>query len=819
VTPYRRPLMLFVPPLLGALVWLYTSLRTAEPLYTGVVPLAGLEAPVQLSFGPHAVPSIQARDVPDLLFAQGYQVAAERMWQMDLLRRLAQGRLAELLGAGALPVDRLYRTLGLGAAARRALADLAPPYRAWLAAYAAGVNAYQAQAARRLPLEYRIIRSRPAPWQPADSLAIGTYMAWALSYDVRRELVFLRLAQRLGNRRAAELLPSDMGVPAPRDAADLPRLTALPRLGGLAGRLASLLGLPARWGLPVPTAASNAWALSGAHTTDGGSLLANDPHLAPSTPGIWYELELQAPGLHLAGVALPGVPLVLIGHNPDLAWGFTTSNADTQDLFIERPSPDGIRVERPGGTWEPVQMRTEWIRVRGRARPVPLVVRSTSHGVVLNGVLGNVTGTSMDLPALDTRELLALRWPIELPDRAFAGFADLATATTLAQARAAGREITLTSQNLMLAHRDGGIAWEITGRLPLRGRGSGAFPSPGWEPGYGWTGYVPAADNPGRSAPPDGVLITANNRTVPVDGPVKVSHSWSAPYRARRIAELISEGPPQDAASATRMQLDRVSLQARGYLAALGRLLPRLRARAPQAAHIAERDLLPWDGTFSGDSRPAALFTLLRPALYRALYGDELAGDLDALMDLELALYSPLDEAILSGKSSFWDDRNEAGTQDAVDVWARALREADRALTRLLPGRSEQRLDRLHSVTFPHALARIPLLGPLLSVGPIPLGGDAATINLAKASPVAPREVLFIPSCRMVLRPADWPAARVVVPPGQSGHPLSPYYADQIDDWLSGHPHALPWGGPRADKQLGLLTLVPAQMPSQGQAQ
>jgi penicillin G amidase len=822
-----KPLILLLPAvlLLAGAAWLAVLVRVAEPPYSGDVALPGLVAPVTVRFGPHAVPSIDAGTIEDALFAQGYVVASERMWQMDLMRRLAQGRLAEVFGEDALPADRFFRTIGLGAAARRSLAELEDPYRGYLDAYAAGVNAYLEKAEAWPPLEYRIAGFRPEPWRAEDSLAIGEYMAWVLSYNVRGELVWLRLARRLGNARAAELFPTDVGVPAPEGANALPALdgaeeqpsgatgdaiSASAHLAALAGALGDLLDFPSRWGLPVPAPASNAWVLAGSLTADGEALLANDPHLAASTPGIWYELELAAPGLHVAGVALPGVPLVLIGHNADLAWGFTTVNADTQDLFVERLSAEGLGVERPNGVTEAIEERTQRIGVKGLAEPLDLRVRSTSHGVVLNDILGPVTGTPIDLPALDTEALLTLRWTTDLPDRGFVGIARLATATSLEEGRAAGIEFTHASQNLMLAHRDGGIAWQVTGRMPLRGRGLGAFPAPGWEAGYGWTGYVPATDNPSLTDPEGGALITANNRTIPLDYPVNVTHSWSPPYRAQRIAELLAEGPAQDADAALRLQMDRVSLQARGYLAELRRILPRLLEVDPQARSIADRFLLRWGGEFRADSRSAALFALLRTALYRALYGDEVGEDLGALMSLDLATYSPLDEAVRSGRSSFWDDLGTSGREGEVEIWGKALREAHAELQRLLPDPDEQRIDRFRSLAFPHAFDRVPVLGSLFSVGPVPGVGDGATVNVMKASPEDTRRALFAPSCRAVFTPGDWVRSRLVLPLGQSGHRFSRYRSDQLGDWLAGRSHPLGWGGPGPGAELGVLTLKPA---------
>ncbi len=318
--------------------------KRAEPTYSGEITATRLASPVKVRFGPNAVPTVEAQSLEDLLFAQGYLVASERMWQMDLMRRLASGRLAEVLGEDALAVDRMFRTFGLMQAAKASFEALEEPYRGMLEDYVAGVNAYREQAADRLPLEYLIARFEPAPWTPVDSLAIAEYMSWMLSFNAREELVFMRMAARVGPERARELFPTDEGIPGPEPASE-----AFTDSAELLERFDELLTLPARWGLPTPGAASNAWAINGERTHDGQALLANDPHMAPTTPGIWYQLEMIAPGYQVAGVALPGVPLILIGHNEHLAWGFTTVLADTQDIFVERLTEDGTGVLRPDG--------------------------------------------------------------------------------------------------------------------------------------------------------------------------------------------------------------------------------------------------------------------------------------------------------------------------------------------------------------------------------------------------------------------------------------------------------------------------------------
>ncbi len=792
----------------GTVFWLG---KRAEPVYDGEVVLAGLVAPVAVRFGPHAVPSIEAETLDDALFAQGYVVASERLWQMDVLRRLAGGRLAEVFGGAALPADRFFRTVGLPRAAEASFAALEPEYRRLLIAYADGVNAHIDAAAGRLPLEYRITGLAPAPWRPQDSLAIGEYMAWINSVNLREELSFLRLAERLGNARALQLFPVDVGVSPPEDAASLPDYQSLVVGADAAPVTAGLVS-----NLVLSGGASNVWAVHGERTANGEALLANDPHLGPSAPAIWYELELMAPGLHVAGLALPGVPLVLIGHNQDVAWGLTTVTADTQDVIIERMRRDldpesgqgKTSVLRPSGLWEVVQEQTEMIPVKDRPEPEILRIRRTSNGVLIDDVIG--ADNPEGLPTVRVVGALALRTNLDLPDRAMAALWRINTARDVDEARAAGVDLRHASQNLVIADRQGKIGWQVTGTLPRRGAYSGMLPIPGWEADSAWQAWLPFEANPGVTNPSEQWIINANNRSVPIDAAVPVGHSWLSPYRAQRIEELLDLAGPLDAAAMARMQADRDSIRARVFMASLRGVLPELRDLDPAAARIAERSLLHWRGDFPPDSRPAALFGLLVPALYRGLYGDELGDDLGVLMALDSNTYGPLDEALRSGRSSFWDDVRTPNEQEGlVHLWRTAIIDAEEGLNHILP-EGPQRVDRLRSVVFSHAFSGQPLLGDWFEVGPVGLGGDTATVNVANASTLAPRQIGYIPSMRVVYTPTDWSGTRGTLPLGQSGHRFSAFRTDQLGDWLAAETHPWPWHGPAAGQVHGELRLLPA---------
>lgn len=812
-------LILLTLVLAGLLVW---WLQRPHPSYDGALELPGLEQPVRVRYGPHAVPSIQAETVGDMLFAQGFVVARERLWQMDLLRRLAGGRLAELFGQGALVSDRFYRTIGLPRAAETSFAALEPEWQQRLQRYADGVNAYLSRtiAGHRLPLEYQLLGLEAAPWRPQDSLLVGAYMAWLNSVNLREELVFLRLARRLGTERALELFPTDQGRPAPADAQDLPDYR-------LDRRAAFAPSEPLFAPTDPSQALSNAWAVTGSRTADGKALLANDPHLPAALPSTWYELEMQAPGYQVAGVAIPGVPWILIGHNADLAWGITAAVADTQDLFVERLNEDGSAVLRPDGDWEPIQERTEMIGIAessdssssSESKQLELPIRSTSHGVLIDELVATVGSNPTGLAAIRHPEgaswRLALRLAFDRPDRAFVGFYRLNTATSLSEARAAVEDLRHVALNLLFAHRDGQIAWQVSGLLPRRGRGSGTFPVPGWQPGYGWDGYRPFAQNPGITAPSEERLVSANNamghaEETDADGSPAISHSWLAPFRAQRIEALLDAAGEVDLEKMAQMQSDRVSLEAAVYLASLRRHLAEIDKLDPEAAALAEDRLLSWSFGFEDDSQAAAFFVLLRSELYRALYADELGDDLNLLMDLDTTTYGPLAEAMHSDDSSFWDDIDTAEvTEGPAAIWARALRASAAALRDAVADEQAPRLAQLRQLTFAHAFDDQPLLGELFNLGPIGRGGDNGTIDVAIARLTRPLKIGNVASMRVVYTPSDWSKTLGTLPLGQSGHRFSRFRSDQLDDWLEGRTHAWFWNGPPAGQALGTLVLQP----------
>ncbi|WP_250265751.1 penicillin acylase family protein, partial [Rhodovastum atsumiense] len=527
--------------------------------------LPGLAAPVEVVIDPDGIPRVRAGSETDVAAALGFLHARERMAQMDLMRRAASGELAALAGPAVLPMDRMTRTLGLRRRAHADLAALPADTRAMLEAYANGVNAWIGLRGRFAAPEF-LLTGAPAPWTAVDSLLWGKTMSLWLSGNWRTELARLALAEKLPPASLAALWP---GPPLQQQA------EASPGLGEAATRLAAVLpAFPAPFTLPQT--ASNAWAVDAGRSATGAPLLAGDPHLGFGLPGIWYLARLETPTGTLSGATAPGVPFVVIGQNDRIAWSFTTTGADTQDLFIETPAgPESYLT--PEGP-RPYEVREEHIQVRGGPDEV-LSVRETRHGPVISDLVGP-TGAVLALAAAN----------LAPGDTAAAGLLALNRARSVADAGAAAAAITSPVQNLMVADRQG-IGLFVTGRVPLRRAGDGARPVPGAEGHYDWAGFASGAQLPHQVAPAAGWLANANERIAPADFPVFLGRDWFDDARARRIQALLDQGDTRTQADLAAMQVDTVDLVARD-------LLPRLRAVAvPDGLPRAALALLAeWDG-------------------------------------------------------------------------------------------------------------------------------------------------------------------------------------------------------------------------------
>lgn len=735
------------------------------PEHEGEIVLAGLDGPVAILRDAHAIPTIRAESERDLWRALGFVHGTDRLVQLEITRRIGCGRLAELVGEAGLGFDRFFRTLGLAQVAEAGLAAYRPEERAKLDAYAEGVNAAFA-GARVLPPELLVLGARPEPWRAADTLLVHRLMALEVAGSWRRELLRARLAHILPADRLTELLSDeDWEGPVSIARADLPRAVLLERL-------VEAVPEPLSVGL-----GSNAFVLAGSRTASGSALLASDPHLPLRAPGVWYLAVLEAPGIFLAGGTIPGLPAVVIGRNERVAWGLTTTGADSEDLVRIRPDPtDPGRYMVPGGS-EPFVERIETIAVRGREAE-RLMVRETRFGPIVSDVLRTSE-------VVASGELLALQWiGLRRDDRTLAAATAMARARDVEELLSALALFASPVQNVLVGDRNGHIGLAVAGRVPMRRGHDGSLPVEARDGRADWLGFVPPEALPRAVDPPGGTLLNANNRVVGPDYAYPITSEWDGPLRARRLEELVAAPRKLDPQAAAAIQLDLVSGAARTLLPVV---LPLARAAAPLAAPLPEllAALEAWDGTMAVDRPEPLVFAAWREALGRRLLVDEL-GPLAA--ELEGSRHGLL-ARLLRDHPDWCDDLRTAARERCEHIVAAALNEAYAALAgRLGADWRSWRWGAEHPAVMTHRpLGELPILGPLLSIQ-IPIGGDATTLAVAgyrANGPGGPFPAHHGAGLRFVADLAGRTALAIVAT-GQVGHPLSPHYRDLAHAWAEG---------------------------------
>jgi len=719
----------------------------------------GLEADVRITVDADGIPRVAAGSERDGAAALGYLHARDRMFQLELMRRNASGRLSEVAGAAALPQDRLMRTLGLRRRAEADLAGLDPATRGMLDAYAAGVNAW-IRARGRLAAPEFIVIGPPEPWTAVDSLLWGKTMGLYLSGNWRLEVARAALLARQPGVRVQEYWPPQDGTPAVEASLGV----------GVESRLAEVVpAFPAPFTLPDQ--ASNEWAVDGTHSVSGAPLLAGDPHLGFSMPGIWYLARVDTPAGVLAGATAPGVPFLVMGHNGRIAWAFTTTGADTQDVFVETVLPDGNYASPQGP--RPFVVREERIRVRGRADEV-LRVRETRHGPVLS---------DLDAPG---GPVLAVAMANLLPGDSAPGLLALNRAGTTAEAGLAAAGIVAPVQNMLVADRDG-IAQFTTGRVPVRAAGDGSVPVAGADGAHDWVGMAGGDALPHQVAPASGRLVNANERTAAPDFPVFMGRDWYGDWRARRIRTLLDGLERHDAAGFAAMQVDSVSSYAL-------EVLPRLLATAPaDAASVEALGLLRgWDGAMQAELPQPLLFN----EWMRAFEGSLLQGA-GVPVGLTGTRYDLVAYA-LSPAGAWWC-RGDCGAQLSASLGAAVSALA----ARQGPGAAGWRWGAEHRAAFAH-----PLLGLLPGVGrlatwSIEQPGDDTTLNRGGTRAGSWASVHGA-GFRGVYDLADLDGSLFAQTPGQSGHSLRRTAASLLERWRDGVPVRL---GPRGDAVADTLVL------------
>ncbi len=855
---------------LVATVVVVSAVRDSLPTTSGEATLPGLGSAVTVMRDDSGIPHIYGDSITDLARAQGYVHAQERFFEMDVRRHVTAGRLSELVGADGLDADKVIRTMGWRRVAEEELPTLAPQTRQVLQAYADGVNTYlRGRSPGEMAVEYTILglklpTAEVEEWTPVDSLSWLKAMAWDLRSNYTDELARARLSGRLSPAQISQIYPaydydahppilsskewspstrgsspsavpsaltsggaaagpSSSAGPQTSSASVAPAApgTADPRLTSPAAQRAYAVAHEALASIPELVGSgegvgSNSWVVAGSRTTTGKPLLANDPHLAVSQPGVWIQNSLHCRTvstscpLDVSGFSFSGVPGVVIGHNADIAWGFTNLAPDVSDFYLERVIGDTYLRD---GDWEPVTTREEVIKIAGGADQ-HITVRSTVHGPVLSDVIEGVGDAGARAPTQqegDESEMYAvsLAWTGLLPSRTADAILELNLARNFDEFREAARSFAVPAQNLVYADRQGHIGYQAPGQVPVRRPAlprapAGYWPAPGWDSTYDWEGFVDFESMPWTLDPADGVIVTANQAVTQSATPFLTS-DWDRGWRATRIAERLDARGKLSPSDMAAIQMDSRDSFADVLVPALLAVPLDPTDTDLETGELLEftreaRELLRgWDGTTpAGDSEEgaaAAYFNAVWRNLLELLFDDELPAGLKA--DGGGRYRSAVEQLLANPKSAWWDDKLTPNVTEGKDeILRRALVEARLELTRELgkdPGKWQW--GKLHRLTFQHkVLGGSGVPSPvrwLVNDGPHDLPGGSAIVDANAWDASKGYEVTAAPSMRMVVDLSDLDRSTWINQTGVSGHPTDDHYSDQVDDWMAGRQR--PW--------------------------
>jgi penicillin amidase len=803
----------------GATLWWFVY--RPLPQLDGTVALPGLQKDVIVERDHWGVPHIRANSAEDMVEAQGYVMAQDRLWQMDLLRRVARGQLSEILGPATLNVDKQFRTFGFARAAERDLGLMDPASRAIFDAYARGVNHFMEQHRNQLPLEFSLLKYKPQPWQPTDTLVISGYMYQTLTDTWEEEIDRAKVADRVGWERARDLFSPDaamdhfvVGDPnIVNDGSQHSRVSPddeendddddMEPDGVLKASAAAQTHATAADSSPDLTYAlatsvrdflvgsrreirhslgSNNWVVSGDHTATGKPLLANDTHLELSIPPIWYEIHLSAPGWNVKGFTLPGAPFVVIGHNDRIAWGFTNNGADVQDLYIETFNASAPNEYRANGKWVKAQLFDEAIHVKGQPDE-HLRLAVTRHGPIVRHEEG---------------KSYALRWTATEPGGLSNVYNWLGKAQNWEEFRSFMKKAWGPGQNAVYADVEGNIGYVMAARVPIRKKGHGEIPAPGDHDEYEWTGYIPFDQLPQALNPDSGLIVTANARVVGPAYKPYLTDRWEEPYRTARIYDLLHDKHGLRPTDMLQVQTDTYSYP---HLFLADQLSAAAKISAPKDARAQKLidGLKDWNGIADADSAEVSFLVAFRRAAL-ALILEPYLGDQPSLYRWRTTTFL---QKVLTDRPAKW----LPPAYKSFDALLAAA--ADRAVARLAQDSNSSRIEdwpwkRFNSLDMLHPIGREGLLKKFLSISNKPQSGTSYSVRAATKT--------HGPAMRFVANPSNWDESILLLPAGQSGQPGSSHYSDQFSYWYEGKPIFAPFtDSAEAKDRQHTLTLSPGR--------
>lgn len=730
----------------------------SKPVIEGELTVPVLEQEVVVTRDEFGVPHIDASSDADLYRAQGYVQAQDRLFQMDLSRRQASGRLAEVVGEAAVTNDKFFRAFSLRYAAELSWDGYDAKSKKVLEWFAEGVNAFIEEG--NLSYEFTLLGYEPEQWTPIDSLTIGKYMAYDLGGNWNLLAFRHWAANNLSDAEFKELL-----VDYPEDARSIIEANRASEV-----KIADALYLDA---MPNEFNGSNNWVVSAEKSATGAPLLADDPHLGLSTPSIWYQMNLQSPEQNVSGVIFAGIPGIILGHNEHLAWGVTNVNPQVQDLYIEKRNPDNPHEFLFDGDYYKAEVRDEPIKVKD-GETIDYEVVMTMHGPVISDVMG-----SDDL----AEEVFAMQWTALEPTRELQAVLGFNKAKTWNEFEVALRDFNAPAQNFVVADKEWTIAYRANGNVPIRKKGNGQFPVPGDSADYGWTGYIPYEELPTVINPESGWIATANNEIVGEDYPYYLTDYWAQPYRYERIAELLEAKDKLTVQDMQDIQMDTVNLYAEEFLPEFIRSLENSNG---MESYQNELDLLKsWDYNESITAGAPLIFNEIIEQLVAQLFKDKLPEDIYELMPAKYSILDNMLRAAYEGNEGIWIEK--AGGIDTL-VFKAFEQSVLKTREQFGDDVSKWQWGEYHQLTFNHNIASAhDLIAWYLNPKQVAAGGSRTTVQAA-----GNREngtISHGASWRFVADVNDLSGAYHIVGPGQSGHKKSDWYDNQVQDWADGNYH------------------------------
>ncbi len=748
-------------------IGVYAYLRFTLPDYNGEITVAGIIKPVDIIRDAYGMPHIYAHTDEDAYFALGYCMAQDRLFHMDLTRRAARGKLAEILGKDLVLVDKFFRTITAGKSFEEVAAAYTPDTRSASEAYAAGVNHFIKHHKGPLPIEFTILGYAPEPWQPFDGVAVHYVMAVDLNSAFGIEMLHAAVVEKVGEEIAREIFPNYAdGYPtiAPQGSAALEFLKTL----NLAREARGTEG----------GGASNSWVVSGEKSTTGKPIFANDPHLGHSAPGIWYEAHMVTPSMNVSGAVLPGIPFVIIGANEHVAWGFTNVMADDADFYIEKINPANPDQYEFMGRWEDMTIKEEVIKVKD-ADDVTFKVRLTRHGPIIDEI------NHYKEPK---NTALAMRWTAYETLQAVP-FIELSTARSVYDIEKAVALYKCPGQNWVYADDKGNIGYWAAVAIPIRDGFSGAVPVPGWDGKHEWKGYVPTGQQPHLKNPVRGWIATANNKHVSDDYPYPISHYYAMPDRFVRIKQMITAKQKFDTQDFAKMQADFYVVLAKEWVPMMLASLSLSEKQFSENEKKAIAALKKWNFVAGTEDIAPTVFHATVNAMVKNTFKKRLGADLyEQYLKNKDVVFNAMRNLIAADQSNWFDDPDTAEVEGINDMIGKSFTEAIIYLNEKMGSNVDDwKWGDLHTLTLYHPFGKgSSLMGYFMNIGPYPMGGSIATVNPQPYKLSEPWEGYHGASLRYIIDFANRKNSRRVIPAGISGNFMSPHYDDQAELWRTG---------------------------------